>query len=52
MEFVVNNGFFNKTKTKTKSCVPHGTKTRFFLDKVFFLSLYIKTHLWAYTWIE
>ena len=33
-------------KTKTKSCVPHGTKTRFFL------SLYIKTHLWAYTWIE
>ena len=42
---VVNNEFFNKNKNK-KLC-PTWNK-----DKVFILSLYIKTHLWAYTWIE
>ena len=41
-------GFFNKNKNK-KSCVPHGTKAKFFF---FFLSLCIKTYLWAYTRIE
>ena len=31
-------------KTKTKSCVPHGTKTSFYFEFI-----YIKTHLWART---
>ena len=42
---VVNSRFFNKSKNK-KLC-PIWNK-----DKVFFLSLYIKTYLWTYTWIE
>ena len=44
-EIVVNNRFFNKKKKK--KVVSHMEQRQ-----GFFLSLYIKTHLWAYTWIE